>query len=99
MIGGLIAFTSALIYAEFASQMPFSGAGYAYVYATFGELPAWMVGWNMNMRFGGSASALSRGWTSYLVGLLAMLGIVTPTWLYSFTFLGYVSFSMFDNKE
>jgi APA family basic amino acid/polyamine antiporter len=47
------------VYAEFASKIPFSGSGYLYVYSTFGEFPAWIVGWNMNLRFGIAGSAQS----------------------------------------
>lgn len=70
MLSGLIASTTALVYAEFSARMPFTGSGYQYIYCTFGELPAWIVGWNMNLRYGISAGALSRAWTLYVVGLL-----------------------------
>ena len=45
LISGIITFASSLIYGEFASQLPFSGGGYAYAYASLGELPAWLIGW------------------------------------------------------
>ena len=57
IIAGLVSLLTALIYAEFSSRMPFSGSGYIYIYASFGELPAWIVGWNMNLRFGVTAGA------------------------------------------
>lgn len=82
IIAGVVSLLTALIYAEFSSRMPFSGSGYIYIYSSFGELPAWMVGWNMNLRFGVSAGAQSKVWASYMVGLLRLLGIVVPFWLY-----------------
>ena len=82
---------TALVYAEFSARMPFSGSGYQYIYCTFGELPAWIVGWNMNLRYGISAGALIRGWTSYFVGLCAYFGLTIPVWLYSLKVFGYVS--------
>jgi APA family basic amino acid/polyamine antiporter len=91
LLCGLIAGMTALVYAEFSARMPFSGSGYEYIYCTFGELPAWIVGWNMNLRYGVSAGALIRGWTKYLVALCASLGLVLPTGLYSVEIFGYVS--------
>ena len=60
------------------------------MYATFGEMPAWIVGWNMNLRFGVSSGALIRGWTSYVVGMLKLLGITVPLGLYALDIFGYV---------
>jgi amino acid transporter len=82
---------TALVYAEFSARMPFSGSGYQYIYCTFGELPAWIVGWNMNLRYGISAGALIRGWTQYFVGLCSWFGVTIPVWLYSLKVFGYVS--------
>jgi len=90
LISGMIAATTALVYAEFSSRMPFSGSGYQYIYCTFGELPAWIVGWNMNLRYGISAGALIRGWTSYFVGLCEKMGLTIPVELYSLNVFGYV---------
>lgn len=79
LISGLISAATALVYAEFSARMPFSGSGYKYIYCTFGELPAWIVGWNLNLRYGISAGALIRGWTHYVVGLCHKLGFTVPT--------------------
>ena len=46
IFSGLIALLTALTYAEFAAMIPKSGSAYIYTYTTFGELPAWIVGWN-----------------------------------------------------
>ena len=83
IISGMIAGTTALVYSEFSSRMPFSGSGYSYIYASFGELPAWIVGWNFCVRFGLCSGALFRGWTSYFVDMLATLGLPLPTYLYA----------------
>ncbi|CDW73914.1 amino acid transporter [Stylonychia lemnae] len=80
---GLVSSTTALIYSELSAKMPSSGSSYSYVYSTFGELPGWIVGWNLNLRYGITAGALSRAWTSYFVGLLGAIGITLPKVLYS----------------
>ena len=70
--------------------MPFSGMGYIYIYSSFGELPAWMVGWNMNMRMGMYAAAYSLAWSSYVVGFAELLGFQVPTFIYSYEVFGLV---------
>lgn len=83
IISGVIAMLTALVYCELSSRMPYSsGSSYAYIYSTIGELPAWIIGWNMNLRYGASAAALSIGWTSYFVGLSKAFGILIPTIFY-----------------
>ena len=38
---------TAMMYAELHARFPFNGSAFSYVYATFGELAAWIVGWNL----------------------------------------------------
>jgi len=87
-ISGCIAMTTAMMYAELASRVPINGSAFAYTYVTFGELPAWVVGWNLNLRYGASASGLSRGMASYFTGLLLKFGLVLPTFLTGLTVFG-----------
>ena len=42
---------SALCYAEFASRIPVAGSAYTYAYASFGELIAWIIGWDLLMEY------------------------------------------------
>ena len=91
IIAGIVSILTALIYSELSSIMPFSGSGYIYIYTSFGELPAWIVGWNMNLRFGVTAGAQSKVWASYMVGLMHLLGIYVPLWFYNIDIMGYVS--------
>lgn len=37
---------SAMCYARFASVVPISGSAYTYAYVSFGELIAWIIGWD-----------------------------------------------------
>lgn len=73
--------TTAMMYAELSSRIPINGSAFSYTYVTFGELPAWIVGWNLNLRFGMSASGLARGMASYFNGLLIKFGVDVPEWM------------------
>src|SRR5258708_35324614 len=50
-----------------------SGSSYTYTYAVLGELMAWLVGWALVLEYAVAASAVSVGWSGYIVGLLANL--------------------------
>ncbi|SDV46182.1 amino acid permease [Chitinasiproducens palmae] len=67
-----------LAYAEFASSIPVAGSVYTYSYATLGELPAWIIGWDLMLEYGLAASAVSVGWSGYLQSLLAGFDIALP---------------------
>lgn len=56
LLSGTIALMTASVYAEFAGMIPKAGSSYLYSYTIFGELAAWIVGWNQNLRFGGCAA-------------------------------------------
>jgi APA family basic amino acid/polyamine antiporter len=80
IISGMVALMTALVFAEFSAIIPKSGSSYVYTYSTFGELPAWIVGWNQNFRYGGTAATQSRAWSAYMVQLLLGMGLVLPVW-------------------
>ena len=65
---------SALFFAEFASRIPSTGGAYSYLYAIFGEFPAWIAGWLTVMEFMTAVSGVASGWAAYFKGLLANLG-------------------------
>jgi APA family basic amino acid/polyamine antiporter len=71
---------AALCYAEFASLVPISGSAYTYSYASFGELVAWIIGWDLMLEYcvGGIAVAIS--WSGYFTALLHGFGINLPAW-------------------
>jgi amino acid transporter len=88
---------SALCYAEFASRVPISGSAYTYAYASFGELVAWIIGWDLLIEYAIGNIAVAISWSDYFTGLLASLripalgidGIVLPAW----TTMDYLSAS------
>jgi len=73
IIAGAVSAVAALCYAEMASMVPVSGSAYTYSYAVLGELVAWMVGWALVLEYAVAASAVSVGWSGYILGLLAHL--------------------------
>lgn len=73
IIAGAVSAVAALCYAELASMVPVSGSAYTYSYAVLGELVAWLVGWALILEYAVAASAVSVGWSGYIVGLLAHL--------------------------
>ncbi|NHM31558.1 amino acid permease [Neobacillus terrae] len=79
VLSGLACVFAALCYAEFASTVPVSGSAYTYSYATFGELIAWILGWDLILEYGLASSAVASGWSGYFQGLIAGFGIHIPT--------------------
>lgn len=79
ILSGLACAFAALCYAEFASTVPVSGSAYTYSYATFGELIAWVLGWDLILEYGLASSAVASGWSGYFQGLLSGFGINVPT--------------------
>lgn len=71
---------AALCYAELASLVPIAGSAYTYSYATFGEMIAWIIGWDLMLEYGVGAIAVAISWSGYFVGLLHSFGIIIPAW-------------------
>lgn len=67
-----------LCYAEFSSIAPISGSAYTYSYIAFGEVIAFMIGWDLILEFSLGAANVSAGWSGYFVSLLASMGIHLP---------------------
>jgi basic amino acid/polyamine antiporter, APA family len=53
---------SAMCYAEFASHVPISGSAYTYSYIVFGELVAWIIGWDLILEYSISNIAVAISW-------------------------------------
>lgn len=78
LLAGLACAFSALSYAELASSIGGCGSAYGYAYAGFGELLAWIVGWDLLLEYAISVSAVSVGWSGYANDLLLALHIHLP---------------------
>ncbi|MDP1623114.1 MAG: amino acid permease [Bacteroidales bacterium] len=72
---------SALCYAQFASLIPISGSAYTYAYASFGELIAWIIGWDLIMEYAIGNIAVAISWSDYFTGFLGGVGLHVPAYL------------------
>jgi basic amino acid/polyamine antiporter, APA family len=72
---------AALCYAEFASTVPVSGSAYTYSYVAFGELIAWIIGWDLLMEYAIGNIAVAISWSDYFTNLMSKAGLHIPEWL------------------
>jgi len=72
---------TAFCYAEFASMIPISGSAYTYAYASFGELIAWIIGWDLLLEYAIGNIAIAISWSDYFTGFLSGLGIKVPEYM------------------
>ncbi|KTD42775.1 amino acid permease [Legionella parisiensis] len=79
VLAGLACVFAALSYAELAASIGGCGSAYGYAYAGFGELIAWIVGWDLLLEYAIAVSAVSVGWSSYANDFLKAIKINIPT--------------------
>lgn len=72
---------AAVCYAEFASMVPVSGSAYTYSYVAFGELIAWIIGWDLLMEYAIGNIAVAISWSDYFTSLLSGFGWQIPEYL------------------
>src|SRR6059058_4210484 len=77
---------AAYCYAEFASTVPVSGSAYTYSYVTFGEIFAWIIGWDLLMEYAIGNIAVAISWSQYFVRVLEVLTFTCPNTLPWITF-------------
>ncbi|MBI4644877.1 MAG: amino acid permease, partial [Deltaproteobacteria bacterium] len=80
LVAGAACTLAALCYAELASMIPHAGSAYSYAYAIFGELPAWIIGWDLILEYGMAAAAVAARWSFYFQDLLRGFGVFLPVW-------------------
>ena len=61
---------AALCYAQFASTVPVAGSAYTYSYVAFGEIFAWIIGWDLLMEYAIGNIAVAISWSDYFTGLM-----------------------------
>ena len=69
LIAGIASMFSALAYAELAASVGGTGSAYSYAYAGFGELIAWIIGWDLLLEYAMAVSTVAIGWSGYVKNL------------------------------
>ncbi|MER8185055.1 amino acid permease [Kitasatospora sp. NPDC094015] len=75
---GVVCALAALCYAELASTVPVAGSAYIFAYSTIGELPAWIIGWDLVLELALGAAVVAVGWSGYVQSLLDSAGVSLP---------------------
>jgi APA family basic amino acid/polyamine antiporter len=88
IIAGLAALFAALAYAELATCIGGCGSAYNYSYVVFGELIAWIIGWDLILEYLLSVSTVAIGWSGYFTNILVTLHIYLPVTLLKNPFEG-----------
>lgn len=70
---------AALCYAELSSTVPVAGSAYTFSYATIGEFPAWIIGWDLILELALGAAVVAVGWSGYARSLLDSMGVQLPS--------------------
>lgn len=78
IVAGIPCALAALAYSELTASVGGCGSAYGYSYAAFGELVAWIIGWDLILEYGVSVAAVANGWSGYFSSMLAALGMGLP---------------------
>lgn len=78
VFAGLASLFAALAYAELASCVGGTGSAYSYAYAGFGELVAWLIGWDLLLEYTMSVSTVAIGWSGYVNNFFQSIHIYIP---------------------
>ncbi|MGE0053594.1 MAG: APC family permease [Hyphomicrobium sp.] len=78
LVAGFACAFAALAYAELAAMVGGCGSAYGYSYAAFGELIAWIIGWDLILEYGVSVAAVANGWSGYFNNALTAIGVGLP---------------------
>ncbi|ARG96225.1 amino acid permease [Legionella micdadei] len=97
VIAGFACAFAALSYAELAASVGGCGSAYGYAYTGFGELIAWIVGWDLLLEYSISVSAVSVGWSGYFNDFLHATRLVNlhPDLIHGLGDGGVFNFSAF----
>jgi APA family basic amino acid/polyamine antiporter len=74
---------AALCYAEIAAMVPVAGSAYTYSYVAFGELIAWIIGWDLIVEYAIGNVYVAERWADYFGTFVSNVtgGWRLPGWL------------------
>jgi APA family basic amino acid/polyamine antiporter len=78
VIAGAACVFAALSYAELSAAVGGCGSAYGYSYAAFGELFAFIIGWDLLLEYGISVAAVANGWSGYFCNALVAIDLPLP---------------------
>jgi APA family basic amino acid/polyamine antiporter len=81
IVAGTACTFAALAYSELASSVGGCGSAYGYSYAAFGELIAWIIGWDLILEYGVAVAAVAVGWSGYFNNALKAINMELPAYL------------------
>ena len=88
VLAAMASMFAALAYAELATSVGGCGSAYGYAYAGFGEIIAWLIGWNLLFEYALSVSTVAIGWSGYVNNALQSMGFSIPEKLINNPFQG-----------
>ncbi|MFA5982862.1 MAG: amino acid permease [Methylococcaceae bacterium] len=78
ILAGLACAFAALSYAELAASVGGCGSAYGYSYVAFGELIAFIIGWDLLLEYSVAVATVANGWSGYFNNALTAIGISLP---------------------
>ncbi|MEB3206344.1 MAG: amino acid permease [Vampirovibrionales bacterium] len=82
LLTAIISGFCALCFAELGAMIPLSGSAFAYIYASLGQFPAWLVAWALVLEYAVGNMAVAVGWTATFQAFLKQTFHVNlPDWL------------------
>jgi basic amino acid/polyamine antiporter, APA family len=70
IVAGIGCAFAGMCYSELASMIPVAGSAYTYSYAILGELPAWIIGWDLVLEYAVAAAVVASAWSHYVNAFL-----------------------------
>lgn len=78
IIAGFACGFAALSYAELSASIGGCGSAYGYSYAAFGELIAFIIGWDLLLEYGLAVATVANGWSGYFNNALMAMNMSLP---------------------
>jgi basic amino acid/polyamine antiporter, APA family len=73
---------AALCYAEIAAMVPIAGSAYSYSYVAFGEVVAWIIGWDLIIEYAIGNIYVAQSWADHFRSFLrGAFGVDFPSWM------------------